>query len=110
MCLHLFVLMMIHSYDSRVKAMELDEKPTEQYSDIGGLGKQIQELREAIVLPMTHAENFKEIGITPPKGKIPCHTINDFLCLVSSMFFFVWWMSRSCAIHSFMLITTIDEL
>lgn len=55
-------------YDSRVKAMELDEKPTEQYSDIGGLGKQIQELREAIVLPMTHAESFKEIGISPPKG------------------------------------------
>jgi len=48
--------------------MEVDEKPTEQYSDIGGLGKQIQELREAIVLPMTHAEEFKSIGIKPPKG------------------------------------------
>ena len=50
--------------------MEVDEKPTEQYSDIGGLGKQIQELREAIVLPMTHAEEFKSIGITPPKGAL----------------------------------------
>ena len=38
----------------RVKAMEVDEKPTEDYSDIGGLDKQIQELREAIVLPITH--------------------------------------------------------
>ena len=27
-------------YDSRVKGFEVDEKPTEQYSDIGGLGKQ----------------------------------------------------------------------
>ena len=27
-------------YDSRVKAMEVDEKPTEDYSDIGGLEKQ----------------------------------------------------------------------
>jgi len=26
-------------YDSRVKAMELDERPTEEYSDIGGLDK-----------------------------------------------------------------------
>jgi len=26
-------------YDSRVKAMEIDEKPTEEYSDIGGLDK-----------------------------------------------------------------------
>jgi len=26
-------------YDSRVKAMEIDEKPTDDYSDIGGLDK-----------------------------------------------------------------------
>ena len=28
-------------YDSRVKSMEVDEKPTEEYTDIGGLDKQI---------------------------------------------------------------------
>eukprot|EP00244_Chara_vulgaris_P000602 TRINITY_DN10_c1_g2_i3.p1 TRINITY_DN10_c1_g2~~TRINITY_DN10_c1_g2_i3.p1 ORF type:complete len:443 (+),score=130.75 TRINITY_DN10_c1_g2_i3:305-1633(+) len=55
-------------YDSRVKAMEVDEKPTEDYSDIGGLDKQIQELVEAIVLPMTHKERFETLGIRPPKG------------------------------------------
>lgn len=55
-------------YDSRVKAMELDEKPKEDYSDVGGLDKQIQELIEAVVLPMTHAERFKAIGVKPPKG------------------------------------------
>lgn len=55
-------------YDSRVKAMEVDEKPTEDYSDIGGLDKQIQELVEAVVLPVTHKERFKNLGIKPPKG------------------------------------------
>ena len=55
-------------YDSRVKAMEVDEKPTERYNDIGGLDKQIKELIEAIVLPMTHKEKFDNIGIQPPKG------------------------------------------
>lgn len=55
-------------YDSRVKAMEVDERPTEQYSDIGGLDKQIQELVEAVVLPMTHKEKFVNLGISPPKG------------------------------------------
>ncbi|CAM8972400.1 unnamed protein product [Rhodiola kirilowii] len=55
-------------YDSRVKAMEVDEKPTEDYNDIGGLEKQIQELIEAIVLPMTHKERFQSLGIRPPKG------------------------------------------
>jgi len=55
-------------YDSRVKAMEVDEKPTEEYSDVGGLDKQIQELVEAVVLPMTHKERFEALGIQPPKG------------------------------------------
>jgi 26S proteasome regulatory subunit T5 len=55
-------------YDSRVKAMEVDEKPTEDYSDVGGLDKQIQEMREAIVLPMTHREHFVKLGIRAPKG------------------------------------------
>ncbi|XP_050519789.1 26S proteasome regulatory subunit 6A-B [Daktulosphaira vitifoliae] len=55
-------------YDARVKAMEVDERPTEQYVDIGGLDKQIQELIEAVVLPMTHKEKFLNLGIQPPKG------------------------------------------
>merc|ERR1711994_641237 len=40
----------------------------EQYSDIGGLDKQIQELVEAVVLPMTHKDRFVNLGIKPPKG------------------------------------------
>lgn len=36
--------MFVCRYDSRVKAMELDERPTEEYSDIGGLDKQIEEV------------------------------------------------------------------
>jgi 26S proteasome regulatory subunit T5 len=55
-------------YDARVKAMEVDEKPKEDYSDIGGLDKQIQELMEAVVLPITHKDRFEAIGIKPPKG------------------------------------------
>ena len=55
-------------YDQRVKAMEVDEKPTEDYTQIGGLDKQIQELIEAVVLPMTQAEKFKTVGIRAPKG------------------------------------------
>ena len=57
-------------FDSRVKAMEVDEKPTEDYSDIGGLDKQIEELVEAVVLPMTHMDRFINLGIKPPKGKL----------------------------------------
>lgn len=55
-------------FDSRVKAMEVDERPSEDYSDIGGLDSQIQELIEAVVLPLTHPERFKALNIQPPKG------------------------------------------
>jgi len=55
-------------YDSRVKAMELDERPTEEYSDVGGLDKQIEELMEAVVLPMKYKDRFTNLGIRPPKG------------------------------------------
>ncbi|ELA47910.1 26S protease regulatory subunit 6A [Vavraia culicis subsp. floridensis] len=55
-------------YDNRVKAMELDEKPTETYEDIGGLERQIMELTEALVLPITHPERFRKLNIRPPKG------------------------------------------
>ena len=57
-------------FDSRVKAMEVDEKPTEEFNDVGGLDTQIQELIEAVVLPMTHKERFENIGIKPPKGAL----------------------------------------
>ena len=55
-------------YDARVKVMELDEKPKEELTDIGGLEKQIQELDEAIVLPIEQKHLFDAIGIKPPKG------------------------------------------
>ena len=42
-----------------MKATEVDTRPTEQYSNIGGLDKQIQELLEAVVLPMTHKDRYK---------------------------------------------------
>ena len=49
-------------YDSRVKGFEVDERPTESYSDVGGLDKQIQEMVEAIVLPMVKfSQNYEKL-------------------------------------------------
>jgi 26S proteasome regulatory subunit T5 len=56
--------------------MEVDEKPTEKYTDVGGLDKQIEELVEAVVWPMKEAERFKKIGIKAPKGKDNMHEIS----------------------------------
>nr|CAD7577707.1 unnamed protein product [Timema californicum] len=45
-----------------------DEKPDVQYADIGGMDMQKQEIREAVELPLTHFELYKQIGIDPPRG------------------------------------------
>lgn len=55
-------------FDSRVRAMEVETRPTESYEMCGGLDKQIQELKEAVVIPITQPERLKKIGIQAPKG------------------------------------------
>lgn len=45
-----------------------DEKPDVSYVDIGGMDIQKQEVREAVELPLTHFELYKQIGIDPPRG------------------------------------------
>jgi len=56
------------SRDPLVRSMEVDDKPSETYSDIGGLKSQLQELRETVELPLLHPELFERVGIEPPKG------------------------------------------
>jgi 26S proteasome regulatory subunit T2 len=56
--------------DPMVSVMKLDKAPTESYADIGGLESQIQEIKEAVELPLTHPEYYEEMGIKPPKGVI----------------------------------------
>ena len=57
--------------DPYVKGMELvDTVPDVSYQDVGGLDDQIQEIREAVELPLLKPELFKKIGIDPPKGAL----------------------------------------
>ena len=58
--------------DPLLNVMKVEKAPLESYADIGGLEAQIQEIKEAVELPLTHPEVYEEMGIKPPKGKI-CH-------------------------------------
>jgi AAA family ATPase, CDC48 subfamily len=42
--------------------------PTVAYEDIGGLDRELEQVREMIELPMRHPELFQRLGIEPPKG------------------------------------------
>ncbi|ASJ02979.1 proteasome-activating nucleotidase [Thermococcus profundus] len=54
--------------DPSVLGFEVIEKPRVTYSDIGGLDRQLHELREAVELPLKHPDLFEKVGIEPPKG------------------------------------------
>merc|ERR1712205_209867 len=56
--------------DPMVSVMKVEKAPLESYADVGGLETQIQEIKEAVELPLTHPELYEEIGIKPPKGVI----------------------------------------
>ena len=47
--------------------MQVEKAPLESYADVGGLEPQIQEIKEAVELPLTHPELYEDIGIKPPK-------------------------------------------
>lgn len=54
--------------DLRAQAMQIDECPTVTYDDIGGLDVQIQQIREAVEIPLENPEIFKIVGVEPPAG------------------------------------------
>ncbi|MDQ6851513.1 MAG: proteasome ATPase [Actinomycetota bacterium] len=53
---------------SEVEELILEEVPDIDYTDIGGLTKQIEAIRDAVELPFLHADLFREHQLRPPKG------------------------------------------
>jgi proteasome-associated ATPase len=53
---------------SEVEELVLEEVPDVDYTDIGGLSNQIEQIRDAVELPFLHAELFREHHLRPPKG------------------------------------------
>lgn len=56
--------------DPAISVMKVEHSPSETYADVGGLEQQVQEIKEAVELPLTHPELYDDIGIKPPKGVI----------------------------------------
>ncbi|MEN3302216.1 MAG: proteasome-associated ATPase [Pseudonocardia sp.] len=53
---------------AEVEDLVLEEVPDVSYEDIGGLFRQIEQIRDAVELPFLHAELFQEYELRPPKG------------------------------------------
>ena len=53
---------------SEVEELVLEEVPDVGYEDIGGLGEQIELIRDAVELPFLHPDLYREHRLTPPRG------------------------------------------
>jgi proteasome-associated ATPase len=53
---------------SEVEDLTLEEVPDIGYDDIGGLGDQIEAIKDAVELPYLYGDYYKEHKLTPPKG------------------------------------------
>lgn len=54
--------------DPLVSLMKVEKVPDSTYDMVGGLDKQIQEIKEVIELPIKHPELFEALGVAQPKG------------------------------------------
>ena len=54
--------------DPLVSLMRVEKQPGNTYDEIGGLDRQIKEIKEVIELPIKHPELFESLGIAQPKG------------------------------------------
>jgi hypothetical protein len=86
--------------DPAVSVMKVEHAPTETYADVGGLEAQVQEIKEAVELPLTHPELYEDIGVRPPKVRF-CGWLGvvlavylSFICLSFYSFIYVCWALR----------------
>ena len=77
--------------DPLVSLMRVEAVPDANYDMVGGLDRQVKEMKEVIELPIKHPELFESLGISQPKGVImygPPGTglLRDFLsCSLASL-------------------------
>ncbi len=53
--------------DPLVSLMKVEKVPDSTYEMVGGLDKQVKEVKEVIELPIKHPEIFESLGIAQPK-------------------------------------------
>ena len=53
---------------AEVEDLVLEEVPDVSYHDIGGLTRQIEQIRDAVELPFLHKDLYREYALRPPKG------------------------------------------
>ena len=69
--------------DPLVSLMMVEKVPDSTYENVGGLDKQIKEIKEVIELPVKHPELFDALGIAQPKVSENLLTFNSSFVIVA---------------------------
>lgn len=84
--------------DPLVSLMKVEKVPDSTYDMVGGLSKQIQEIKEVIELPIKHPELFEALGVAQPKGVLVRFSF-FFLFIFATMLIFLFLRNASCMVH-----------
>lgn len=92
--------------DPLVSLMMVEKVPDSTYEMVGGLDKQIKEIKEVIELPVKHPELFEALGIAQPKVSYVHHVThsvgaeewksNFLLCLQFVVFVAALVLKKEC--------------
>ncbi len=63
----IILISLFQQVDPLVSLMMVEKVPDSTYDMVGGLDKQIKEIKEVIELPVKHPELFEALGIAQPK-------------------------------------------
>ena len=77
--------------------MMVEKVPDSTYEMIGGLDKQIKEIKEVIELPVKHPELFEALGIAQPKVLFEIAASFYYFLGCSSLRSSRYWQDSSCA-------------
>lgn len=82
--------------DPLVSLMKVEKVPDSTYDMVGGLDKQVKEIKEVVELPIKHPELFDALGVAQPK-------VCDFsllVCLLARLLDFRLVLLRFCSFQS----------
>lgn len=69
------IVRLFEQIDPLVSLMMVEKVPDSTYEMVGGLDKQIKEIKEVIELPVKHPELFDALGIAQPKVAVLSHRL-----------------------------------
>ena len=95
--------------DPLVSLMKVEKVPDSTYDMVGGLDKQIKEIKEVVELPIKHPELFESLGVAQPKVRCGPSSYKHSSVKESSYYLQTAWLERA-QLHLNSVLTALRRL